>query len=39
MAIKESAKELNKKIVFIASGDLSHKLKEDGHYEYSPEGA
>ena len=39
MAIKESAKELNKKIVFIASGDLSHKLKEDGPYEYSPEGA
>ena len=39
MAIKESAKKLNKKIVFIASGDLSHKLKEDGPYEYSPEGA
>lgn len=39
MAIRETAKNLNKKIVFIASGDLSHRLTEDGPYEYSPEGA
>ena len=39
MAIKETAKKLNKKVVFIASGDLSHRLTEDGPYEYSPEGA
>lgn len=39
MAIKESAKNLNRTTVFIASGDLSHKLSEDGPYEYSPEGA
>lgn len=38
MAIKESAKKLNRKTVFIASGDLSHRLSEDGPYEYSPEG-
>ena len=39
IAIRETAKNLNKKIVFIASGDLSHRLTEDGPYEYSPEGA
>ena len=39
MAIKESAKNLNRTTVFIASGDLSHRLSEDGPYEYSPEGA
>lgn len=39
MAIRETANNLNKKIVFIASGDLSHRLTEDGPYEYSPEGA
>lgn len=39
MAIRKTAKNLNKSIVFIASGDLSHRLKEDGPYEYSPEGS
>lgn len=39
MAIRQTANSLNKKIVFIASGDLSHRLTEDGPYEYSPEGA
>ena len=38
MAIRKSAENLNKKIVLIASGDLSHRLSEDGPYEYSPEG-
>ena len=39
MAIRQTANNLNKKIVFIASGDLSHRLTEDGPYEYSPQGA
>jgi len=39
MAIRQAAINLNKKIVFISSGDLSHRLTEDGPYEYSPEGA
>lgn len=38
MAIRKSAENLNKKIVFIASGDISHRLNKDGPYEYSPEG-
>jgi AmmeMemoRadiSam system protein A/AmmeMemoRadiSam system protein B len=29
---------LNRKTVFIASGDLSHKLKEDGPYGFAEEG-
>jgi AmmeMemoRadiSam system protein A len=29
---------LDRRAVFIASGDLSHKLKEDGPYGYAPEG-
>ncbi|WP_234124179.1 AmmeMemoRadiSam system protein A [Clostridium hydrogenum] len=36
--IDKAARELNENAVFIASGDLSHKLKEDGPYEYSPYG-
>ncbi|HZK00651.1 MAG TPA: AmmeMemoRadiSam system protein A [Tissierellaceae bacterium] len=28
----------NKRVVFIASGDLSHKLKEEGPYGYTEEG-
>ncbi len=39
MAIKKSAEKLSKKIVLIASGDLSHRLSEDGPYEYSSEGS
>lgn len=39
MAIRDTAKKLNKKIVLIASGDLSHRLTQDGPYDYSPEGA
>ena len=38
MAIQKTAKNLNKNIVIIASGDLSHKLTEDGPYNYSPQG-
>lgn len=32
------SKKLNRKVVFIASGDLSHKLKEYGPYGFSKEG-
>ena len=36
--ISDVADELGRKVVFIASGDLSHKLKEDGPYGFVPEG-
>lgn len=36
--IVEAAGELERRIVFIASGDWSHKLKEDGPYGFAPEG-
>ncbi|MGL4571395.1 MAG: AmmeMemoRadiSam system protein B [Clostridium sp.] len=35
MQIKKSIDENNERAVVIASGDLSHKLKEGGPYEYS----
>ncbi|MDR0197851.1 MAG: AmmeMemoRadiSam system protein B, partial [Oscillospiraceae bacterium] len=35
--IAESAKLLDRRAVFVASGDLSHKLKEDGPYGYAKE--
>lgn len=38
MKIQNVAKELDRNIVIIASGDLSHKLKEEGPYSYSPYG-
>jgi AmmeMemoRadiSam system protein A/AmmeMemoRadiSam system protein B len=36
--IERAAKRLGRRIVFVASGDLSHKLKADGPYGYAPEG-
>lgn len=36
--IKKVADKLDKKIVFIASGDLSHYQKDEGPYGYRPEG-
>ncbi len=36
--IKEIAETLNRRTVIIASGDLSHRLKEDGPYGYCKEG-
>lgn len=36
--IKRTAKELNRRVVYIASGDLSHKLKPDGPYGFVPDG-
>ncbi len=38
MAIRKACENTNKKIVFIASGDLSHKLSNKGPYTYSPNG-
>ena len=37
--IARAADELGRKIFFVASGDLSHKLKADGPYGMVPEGA
>lgn len=39
LAIRKAAQELNKNIVVIASGDLSHRLIKDGPYEYNPNGS
>ncbi len=36
--IAEAAKELGRNAVFIASGDLSHMLKDEGPYGYTEEG-
>ncbi len=36
--IKETAGRLRRKTVIIASGDLSHRLKEDGPYGFQEEG-
>ncbi|NYB72882.1 AmmeMemoRadiSam system protein A [Sedimentibacter hydroxybenzoicus DSM 7310] len=36
--IADAAEELNRNVVFIASGDLSHMLKDEGPYGYSDEG-
>ncbi|MCI8284918.1 MAG: AmmeMemoRadiSam system protein A [Firmicutes bacterium] len=38
MCVAQAADALNRRAVFIASGDLSHKLKEDGPYGFVPEG-
>ncbi len=37
--IAQAAENLGRKIFFMASGDLSHKLKADGPYGLAPEGA
>lgn len=37
-AIKDVSDKLGRRVVMIASGDLSHKLKEDGPYGYAKEG-
>lgn len=38
MNIYKAAEELNENAVIIASGDLSHRLREDGPYGYNPYG-
>ena len=37
-AMAQAARELDRRVVWIASGDLSHKLTPDGPYGYAPEG-
>lgn len=39
MAIEKSVHKLGRNAVLLSSGDLSHRLKEDGPYSYSPYGA
>lgn len=36
--VARSVEKLNRRAVFVASGDLSHKLRDDGPYGYTPEG-
>jgi len=36
--VTKTATKLDRRIVFVASGDLSHKLKEDGPYGFAEEG-
>jgi AmmeMemoRadiSam system protein A/AmmeMemoRadiSam system protein B len=36
--IEKTAGKLGRRVVFVASGDLSHKLKEDGPYGFAAEG-
>ena len=38
LKIREAAERLDRRVVFIASGDLSHKLKEDGPYGFDENG-
>ena len=36
--IREASESLGRRVVFVASGDLSHKLQEYGPYGFAPEG-
>ena len=36
--VAEAVEALGRRAVFVASGDLSHKLKSDGPYGFAPEG-
>lgn len=36
--IKEAVEKLDKRVAIIASGDLSHRLRDDGPYSYAEEG-
>ncbi len=38
MMIRDAAERLGRRIVFVASGDLSHKLQDYGPYGFAPEG-
>ena len=37
MAVARAAEELGRSVVYVASGDLSHKLLESGPYGFAPE--
>ncbi|MCX7773949.1 MAG: AmmeMemoRadiSam system protein A [Clostridia bacterium] len=36
--IQKAVTQMDRRVVFIGSGDLSHRLKDDGPYGFSPEG-
>lgn len=38
MIIKEAVESFDRRVVFVGSGDLSHKLQEYGPYGFAPEG-
>ncbi len=38
MLLKKAVNDLDRRVVFVASGDLSHKLQDYGPYGYAPEG-
>ena len=38
MMIKKAVEDMNRRTVFVASGDLSHKLQDYGPYGFAPEG-
>lgn len=37
-SIQEAADNLGKKVAVVASGDMSHRLKDEGPYDYHPDG-
>lgn len=36
--LKQAADKIGRKVAILASGDMSHRLKSDGPYEYHPDG-
>jgi AmmeMemoRadiSam system protein A len=36
--IQQAAQILNKRVAIVASGDMSHRLKDEGPYDYHPDG-
>jgi AmmeMemoRadiSam system protein A len=38
VCLRDAAANINRRTVIVASGDLSHKLTEDGPYGFAPEG-
>lgn len=36
--VGKAVEKLDRRVVFVASGDLSHKLRDDVPYGYAPEG-
>lgn len=38
MSIREAVERAGREVVLIASGDLSHRLKDSGPYDYNPSG-
>jgi AmmeMemoRadiSam system protein A len=36
--IQEAADQLGRKVAVVASGDMSHRLKDEGPYDYHPDG-